>query len=43
MMSTKEAKLILQASQISGAWASVGHCDRGEIILEGLGLAGVPK
>lgn len=29
------------APQISGA--SVGHCERGEISLEGVGLAGVPK
>lgn len=27
----------------SGAWASVGHCERVEISLEGVGLAGVPK
>lgn len=31
------------APQISRAWTSVGHCERGEISLEGLGLASVPK
>lgn len=29
--------------QISGVWASVGHCERVEISLVGVGLAGVPK